>query len=348
MKKQTLKFLLLSVTLGGMIYGTAAQSVADTSKQVKNDIISTYSKDHVTAIDFQNDKKAAVKWSNKHYPRIADGVQTSEEVDKIIAMNQDLRRKYLNRSEFYEPQEDLSTLDQEFVTAAIEDLTLYVNLAMEDFRISTTYFRDNPDKVFDEMLNNTQYGIDNGYLLGDLTPKPLDSTQKESMQLEVFIPKDTPLIRVGDGDEAKFMIPRNQTFEYTDKKLDKSKNTPEVYMNAKLVDREQLTQATEEQQTLIDNQLTNEFHLPANFVKLAPLGLNAGNILVNCQEVALKPFTILRDKNILTDDMFANETLIMTDGLYGHTEILDIQAERGKLNPEELILKMSITREKMS
>ncbi|EKZ0165062.1 bacterial Ig-like domain-containing protein, partial [Enterococcus faecalis] len=302
-------------------------------------------------IDFKTDKKNAVQWSNEKFPMISNFVNTNSEVEKVRSINDQLRTKYLNRDELYNSQEDLIKLDNSFITEAAQDITLYANLSAENFGISSSYFHDNQDRVFEDMLKNTQYGIDYGYFLGDLTAQPFDSNKRESVQIKLKVPKGTRMIRVGSEKEAKYMIPRKNTFEYTEKKLDKTTKFPHIYVSAILVSEDKFNIALKEQQIAISEKLENLFNIKPNFLKLVPLGLNAGNVISNSQEVALKPFTIMQDNKILSNNMFDKETLILTSGFPVHTDVfnkvtegLSIDERRNKF---EQLYKSSMTSKKL-
>lgn len=300
---------LFTVCLGwGVLCSTTLTTVTATNKVSGNDIVQNYYQvpyekslnslrtDATTpVIDFRNDKKDAVDWSNENYPQISNIVKTSEEVSKVNSINNQLRTKYLNRADLYSPKEELADLDNSFITQAAQDITLYANLKTEDFGINSIYFYYNPDRVFENMLKETQYGIDDGYFIGDLTAQPLDSSKRESVQIKLTVPKGTRLIRVGSENESKYMIPRGNTFEYTEKNLDKTGTFSHVYITARLVDRDKLSGIVKEKQAIINNELDNKFNISPNVVKLVPLGLNAGNVISNSQEVAIKPFNIMEN-----------------------------------------------------
>lgn len=262
-------------------------------------------------------------WSNENYPQISNIVKTSAEVSKLNSINNQLRTIYLNRADLYSPQEELTDLDNSFITQAAQDITLYANLKAEDFGINSIYFHYNPGRVFENMLKETQYGIDDGYFIGDLTAQPLDSRKRESVQIKLTVPKGTRLIRVGSENESKYMIPRGNTFEYTEKNLDETGTFSHVYITARLVDSDKLNGIVKEKQTIINNELENKFNISPNIVKLVPLGLNAGNVISNSQEVAIKPFDIMENNKILAENMFNKATLILTNGFTAHTEVFD-------------------------
>lgn len=117
-------------------------------RQVKN----TYNDD---LMDFSKKNSQTSKWSTKHFPKIF-----SDDIDHINSINQQLRNKYMNRSDLYEPLSDLEGLDKRFVTEISEDVVLYVNLTPEDFGISSKYYSKISERVYYEMLKEYFLGID--------------------------------------------------------------------------------------------------------------------------------------------------------------------------------------------
>ncbi|MTD38100.1 hypothetical protein GIX45_05515 [Erwinia sp. CPCC 100877] len=354
MKKKLLyarlkKTILTTIFIGSALWGIALNPISPTfanTKEVRNlplpnaSLVQPENLDNFNSLQAKNitvgiDQQIASKNVLQLNSKASGNVRSIVDIDKLNSINDQLRTKYLNRAEYYSPQEDLTELDNSFIDQAEQDITLYANFKTESFGIESVYFVDNPDRVFESMLKNTQYGIDHGYFSGDLTPQSLDSSDFETIQIKLIVPKGTKIIRFGNDAEPKYMIPRENTFEYTDKtlKIDPTTEYPQVYITANLVDRDSLTSAAREEQDSIQEELTATFHtdnfhvVNDDFIKLVPLGLNAGNVIANSREVALKPFTILKDNNILSDGMFESETLILTNGYTMHTEAFDRQTD---------------------
>lgn len=269
--------------------------------------------------------KEALDWSNTHFKTISN-----DNISKIKNINTELRTKYMNRSDLYQPFDDLKNLDNEFVTAAADDVVLYGNFTPRDFGIDSNYFIKNSTKVYDSMLKDTQFGIDYGYFWGSLSPSKLDSSEKEYIQVKLIVPKGTEMPRVGDILDSYFILPRDSTLKYIGKNFDK--NSKNITISAELVNQNELTQATTTAQSDLNNQLEYQYQSPNQFVKLTPLGLNAGYVLNESSNIVPKVFESLEEGGIYSKDLFKDEVFQLTSGTLVHTDIFNERTQNDTID----------------
>ncbi len=270
----------------------------------------------VNALNLANDSKAALAWSNRHFPTVFN-----EDIKFITGINKKLRIKYLNRSEYYQPQQNIKLLDDLFLTQASEDINLYANFTPDDFGINSEYFISNPDKIYQSMLKNSRYGIDHGYLLGSLTKNKLNLENNEYIQMKITVPKGTKMMRVGTLLDSKYVLPRESTLHYTLSNFNQKDKT--ITINALLVDRSELEHETTELENKLNHEMKSLYNTPSNLVKLTPLGLNAGLVLTNSIRVISHTLDSLSSNHILTENLLEKEKLHFTNGLFVHTEALE-------------------------
>ena len=270
--------------------------------------------------DFKNDTQAALKWSNENFPKIPDYLKSNEESELINGVNKDLRTKYMNLAQLYQPQENIKLLDNTFATETLEGMTLYANFTAEDFQINNDYFLNNTDKVFEKMLKDNEFGIDHGYFLGDLTQSALDFSKKETIQIKLTIPKGTTVTRIGTISDTKYLLERNQTLKYLEKTLKKDKNNhPYVEISAELSSSDTIEEERDWVENSINDLLSERFDIDegangSDFLELDPVGLNAGYLLIQAENVALKAFNNLKSSEILSENMFDKEQVAFTNG----------------------------------
>ncbi|WP_157456635.1 fibronectin type III domain-containing protein [Carnobacterium maltaromaticum] len=273
-------------------------------------------------LDFSGNSQEALKWSNQNFPK------SEEDIKVIKEINEQLRTKYMNRSELYGNYEELEKIDSIFITSATEDIVLYANFTAEDFGINTQNFIEDNEKTFNTMLKNSEYGIDYGYFLGDLTPRSLDSEKNEVIQMKLTVPVGTKLVRVGSINDSKFILERGSTLQYTGKEvLENNNRRPIVNISAELITKKQLDLETELYNDAMNDMLENEFKLASPLIKLEPIGLNAGLVLSQGENVARKALENLRQENLLETEGVDGWSVFFTNGWLVHTTIFTIETE---------------------
>lgn len=277
-----------------------------------------------TGLSFMEDFKAGVAWSNKMFPTIPNNLSKNDDLQIINNINNELRRKYMNRSDLYHNQDQLEVIDNLFVTSTSEDILLYANFNGEDFGINSNYIYYDAEMILNLVLEHSEYGIDHGYLMGTLTPKPLDETQDIFIQLEINIPKGTKMIRVGSLDESQFILERGQALHYTKKEILKDGDTEGIKISAELISETDLNNQTEFYNKAMAEMLDKKFNLPNSFIKILPLGLNAGFVFSEGQKVSEQAIEILRNNNFLNDNQTDILNVFFTTGFKVHTETFDI------------------------
>ena len=282
-------------------------------RQVKN----TYNDD---LIDFSKKNNQTSKWSAKYFPKVF-----SDDVDDINSINQQLRMEYMNRSDIYEPLSDLEGLDKSFITETSEDIVLYANLTPEDFGISSKYYSKNSESVYNEMLKETLFGVDHGYFLGSLDKKNLDPLKNEYIQISLILPKGSKITRVGSLSENKYILPRDATLSYIDKKF--STESKNINISAQLVERSELDKVTKTQQSTINTKMNALYGTPSDLIKLTPLGLNAGYVLTSSFNIVSKAFEELHNGGILSKNFFDKQKFNLTNGWIVHTDAFDKLSE---------------------
>lgn len=277
-----------------------------------------------TGLSFMEDFKAGVAWSNKMFPTIPNNLSKNDDLQIINNINNELRRKYMNRSDLYHNQDQLEVIDNLFVTSTSEDILLYANFNGEDFGINSNYIYYDAEMILNLVLEDSEYGIDHGYLMGTLTPKTLDETQDIFIQLEINIPKGTKMIRVGSLDESQFILERGQALHYTKKEILKDGDTEGIKISAELISETDLNNQTEFYNKAMAEILDKKFNLPNSFIKILPLGLNAGFVFSEGQKVSEQAIEILRKNNFLNDNQTDILNVFFTTGFKVHTETFDI------------------------
>ncbi|BAO08477.1 cellulose 1,4-beta-cellobiosidase (plasmid) [Enterococcus mundtii QU 25] len=277
-----------------------------------------------TGLSFIEDFKAGVDWSNKTFPTIPDNLSKSVDLQNINNINKELRRKYMNRSDLYHNQDQLEVIDNLFVTSTSEDILLYANFNGEDFGIDSNYIYYDPEMILDLVLEDSEYGIDHGYLLGTLTPKSLDEKQDIFIQLEINIPKGTKMTRVGSLEESQFILERGQALHYTKKEILKDGDTEGIKISAELISETDLNSQTEFYNKAMAEMLNKKFNMPNSFIKILPLGLNAGFVFSEGQKVSEQAIEILRNNNFLNNHQTDIFNVYFTTGFKVHTETFDI------------------------
>lgn len=87
-------------------------------------------------LDFSGNSQEALKWSNQNFPQLPVAFSNEEDIEAIKKINEQLRNKYLNRSELYQGNIPLEQIDQLFITETTEDIILYGNFTTENFGIN--------------------------------------------------------------------------------------------------------------------------------------------------------------------------------------------------------------------
>ncbi|WDA67247.1 bacterial Ig-like domain-containing protein [Lactococcus lactis] len=282
-------------------------------RQVKN----TYNED---LFDFSKKNDQASKWSAKYFPKVF-----SDDIDRINSINQQLRMKYMNRSDLYEPFSDLEGLDKSFVTETSQDIVVYANLTPEDFGISSKYYSKNSEKVYNDMLKESLFGIDHGYFLGSLDKKSLDPLKNEYIQISLIVPKGSKITRVGSLSENQYIIPRDTTLSYIGKNF--STESKNVNISAQVAERRELDQATRTQEATINTKMNTLYGTPSDMITLTPLGLNAGHVLTSSSNTISKAFEEMYAGNILSKSLFDKQKFNLTSGWIVHTDVFDKWSE---------------------
>lgn len=273
--------------------------------------------------NFANNPREAVEWSNQYFPDGPTKAVDSEDLQKIQNANNELRTKYLNRSELYENQDFLNLLDQSFLTVLPESVVLYANFTSKDFGISRNEFNKYPHSIFYNYLYSSSFGIDHGYFLGSLTPKPFDSEKNEVIQIKLEVPKGTEVIRVGALNDPQFILKREQTLKYLNQSIQLSINTgASIMVSAELSTNDEFEKNIEDQKNKIKNSVENQYDTADNF-ELMPLGLNASLVLDTSLEIIDLAFESLNDGELLSKNLFDKSEVIFTNGWFYHTDIYD-------------------------
>lgn len=267
-------------------------------------------------IDFSKKNGQTSKWSAKYFPKVF-----SDDIDHINSVNHQLRTKYMNRSDLYDPFSDLEELDKSFVTETSEDIELYANLTPEDFGISSEYYSKNSERVYNDMLKETLFGIDHGYFIGSLDKKNLDHLENEYIQISLIIPKGSKITRVGSLSENQYIIPRDTTLSYTGKNF--NTDSKDINISAQVVDRGELDKATKAQEDTINTKMNTLYGTPSSLVTLTPLGLNAGHILTSSLNIVSNAFEQMNAGNILSKNLFDKQKFNLTSGWTVHTDVFD-------------------------
>lgn len=271
-------------------------------------------------INFSKKNGKAAKWSAKYFPRVFN-----DDIDRINSIDQQLRMKYMNRSDLYEPFSDLEGLDKSFVTEISEDIVLYANLTPEDFGISSKYYSKNPEKVYNDMLKESLFGIDHGYFLGSLDKKNLEPLKNQYIQISLILPKGSKITRVGSLSENQYIIPREATLSYIGKNF--SKESKNINISAQVVERSELDKATKTQEATINTKMNALYGTPSDLIKLTPLGLNAGHVLTSSFNIVSKAFEELHSGDILSKNFFDKQEFNLTNGWIVHTDVFDKWSE---------------------
>lgn len=282
----------------------------------------------VTGLSFKEDFKAGVAWSNNMFPNIPDNLSKSDDLQIINNINNELRRKYMNRSELYYDNPTLDMLDNLFITALTHDIKLYVNYSSEDFGIDISHFNDDIDNLYASMLENSEYGIDHGYLSGSLTPLPFEKDNNEVIQLEISVPAGTKIVRIGSLSSSQFMLERNQVIQYKTKQIiQDSSLQSKIKIEAELVPASLLQLEINNYNDSLNNLLLEEFNIDYSLVNLEPVGLNAGFVLSSGEEVAKKSLTSLKTRNLIETNNVKDWEVFFTNRSWVHTEIFEKETE---------------------
>lgn len=293
--------------------------------------------------DFGYDHNKALKWSNDNYPTIYNDF--NEEIDVI---NKKLRVKYLNRSEYYDHRENIDILDSQFITVLSEPVYLYSNFSSSDFGINANLFSSRREEIYDYMIKDTEYGVDHGYFKGTLTPQPLNDEKNESIQIKLFVPAGTKVLRIGGVTNPEYLLEREQALLYQNKdlNLDVDGNL-NIQITATLTDRRIISDKADVKQDLIYDSLKNSYGY-SNPVTLIPLGLNAGFILNESSNILETFFEKLNTEKYLPYSSNINYTMINGFWLHGdlfneRTEGMSFEERKNFFNEKFNILNLGLT-----
>lgn len=286
--------------------------------------------------NFANNPKEALEWSKQYFPDGPTSAINSEDLKNIQEANNELRTKYLNRSELYENQDFLNLLDQNFITVVPESIVLYANFTSRDFGINNDDFKMYTDYFFNTLLEDSLFGIDHGYFLGSLTPRPLDSGKGEIIQIKLEVPKETKVIRVGSLDDSQFILKREQTLKYTEKSIKRSADlSSTVSISAELVDKIDLENEKEKRTQKMGEYIERHYGISPNVVELTPLGLNAGLVLSQGQNVAQLALDSLSMDEMFSAALFDKWNVVFTNGMSVHTNIFTFQTNEQNLDEQK-------------
>lgn len=249
------------------------------------------------------------------------GKRNLKDFSQIQSIDEQLRWKYLNKSIYFPSQTDLDAIDSQFNTASIKEMVLHENFSPEDFGIDDQYFSNNVEKVYNSMIKDTVYGVDPGYFLGNTKEQPFNSERSESIRVSLKLPKGTTLMKIGEEGDSNYILPRDTTLKYTAKSFDKS--TKKILITAELVPQDELTQATNSKQAELNNKFHSLYGSPSDFIKLSPLGLNAGFVLSESESVVSRAFECLKDGGIYSKDFFFSEKLELTNGWFVNSDLFE-------------------------
>lgn len=283
---------------------------------------------NIENLDLANNSKKALEWSNQNFPQLPVAFSNEEDIEAIKEINEQLRNKYLNRSELYQGDIPLEQIDQLFITETTEDIILYGNFTTENFGINEQHFRENNNNVFDSLLKNSEYGIDHGYFLGSLSSIPPTFIDDENIQIKLSVPKGTKMVRVGSLEESKFILQRESTLYYAEKEMHNIDGVP-YYLEiaAELIQREDFTNKIREVSEDLGNTIETNYRMDPDLIKLEPLGLNAGLIFSKGDVVAEKAFDNLTSSISFKEDHIVRWGLIFTNGWKVHTTLFDKLSE---------------------
>ncbi|WP_317946553.1 fibronectin type III domain-containing protein [Carnobacterium maltaromaticum] len=275
-------------------------------------------------LDFSGNSQEALNWSNQNFLQLPVAFSNEEDIEAIKEINEQLRNKYLNRSELYQGNITLEQIDQLFITETTEDIILYGNFTTENFGINEQHFRENIDNVFNSLLKDSEYGIDYGYFLGSVSSVPPTFTDDENIQIKLSVPKGTKMVRVGSLAESKFILQRGSTLYYAEKEMHNIEGVPYyLEIGAELIKREDFINKIKEVSEDLGNTIETNYRMDPDLIKLEPVGLNAGLIFSKGDVVAEKAFDNLTSSASFNEDHIVPWGLIFTNGWKVHTTQFD-------------------------
>lgn len=257
-----------------------------------------------------------LKWEPHNF-----GKGIIKDINHINTFNNQMRWKYFNKSDYYNPHEYIEEIDSQFNSASISDMVLYGNLNTLDLGISRKYFIDNTEKVFESMIKDTIYGKDNGYFLGNISEQPLDQQKGEYIRVKLNVPKGTPLMKVGDEVDSNYILPRDTVLKYIEKSFDK--NTKTITITAEIVDQDELDKTISEKQVEINDKLKQIYGTPSDFIKLNPLGFNAGYVLNTTFDAVAKAIESLNTGGIYSKNFFDKQRIEISNAWFGNTDLFE-------------------------
>lgn len=248
---------------------------------------------------------------------------------QIKDLNKQLRWKYLNQSKYYASQDNLEKIDNGFNTVTRDEMYLHANLVPTDFGVAPKYFTQNAEKVYNSMIKDTQFGIDHGYFFGNKDEQPLEPASNEYIRINIKLPKGTPVMKMGNEKDSNYILPRETVLKYTNKSFDK--NSKVITITAEIAEKEDLNKLANDKQKELNNEVRERYGAPSNFIKISPLGLNAGYVINESSNTVLKTFQSLEREGVYSKDLLKNEKLELTNGWFGHSDLFEQEYEEMSL-----------------
>lgn len=317
---------ILAVLLSASILATASASIlAESSASTHQKVTERFKESKI-------EKDSSPNNVGRELLELKDTIPKSinlRDNQQIKDINKQLRWKYLNQSKYYASQDNLAKIDSGFNTVTRDEMYLHANLVPADFGVAPKYFTQNAEKVYNSMIKDTQFGIDHGYFFGNKDEQPLEPASNEYIRINIKLPKGTPVMKVGNEKDSNYILPRETVLKYTNKSFDKKSKI--ITITAEIAEKEDLNKLANDKQKELNDEVREHYGAPSNFIKISPLGLNAGYVINESSNTVLKTFQSLEREGVYSKDLLKNEKLELTNGWFGHLDLFEQEYEEKSL-----------------
>ena len=246
----------------------------------------------------------------------------------------------------YDDQDELEYLDDMFITATTDNITLYGYYTGEAFNMAENSF----DKSYTNFFKNSRYGIDNGYFIGSLnsrnpekkvepTGQIMNNQQvmenlEEKIEIELTIPKGTRIVRISNT-EPLFMLQREACFKYGTKKMKKSGDSEYVNVKTTLINSVELINEIDKSENTLNQFFKENCNEDKITFKILPLGLNADYVIQQSRIILEKSITTGAWKTILKDIVTIPYEISFSDYGYVNSPIFDLSTKNMSLEEKQ-------------
>lgn len=334
----------ISIFLLVMIFIT---TFMDVSAEKNNNELNL--KNNLSILDFNNDLKGALDWSNENYP--LDNGKNLPSVEDMTIVNGLLEKRYLNRSDLYYDVDELNYLDNLFDPniGTVQDIILYGYYTAEAFNMAEGSF----DLAYENFLKDSRYGIDNGYFVGSTIPKKIDTiteptgelvdgqpvlkNTEERIEIVLTVPKGTQLVRLmTDNGVPTYILPRESIFQYNNKMIKSTENNSYVSIQTTLLnDADILFNEMNKVEKKLNDSFQDKFNNEDITFKINPLGLNCGYVLQNSTMILEDTLNTKAWKTMLKDSTNIPYEITFSDYGYVNSDIFKLRTKN--MNLEETI-----------